>query len=158
VSDLTIRPTVKFIMVRTVIAALIFLAIEIAYFTQWRDVEWLKYLPMVAPLVFISPALRALQRQFTSVSVSGDRLRLETGGFSKSSRTIQLSKVQDVRVDQTMTQRMFGVGNISIETAGEASRLTLVDVDNAQAVADQLLDRAHQGGTNLGSAIQGSGQ
>jgi membrane protein YdbS with pleckstrin-like domain len=145
VSDLTIRPTVKFIMVRTVVAALIFLALEIAWFAKWRDVKELRYLPLVAPLIFLWPGLRALRRPFTTITVTGDRLRLETGALAKSTRTIQLSKVQDVRVDQTMWQRTFGVGNISIETAGEASRLTLVDIDAPQAVADQLLDRTHTG-------------
>jgi membrane protein YdbS with pleckstrin-like domain len=145
VTDLTIRPTAKFILVRTVFATLIFLAVEIAWYTQWRENATLHFLPLIAPLIFISPALRALQRQFTRVSVVGDRLRYESGAFSKSTRTIQLSKVQDVRVDQNVTQRMFSVGNISIETAGETSRLTVPDVDNPQAVADQLLDRAHQG-------------
>ena len=144
-SDLTIRPTTKFIMARTVVAALIFLAVEIVWFTQWKDVEALHLLPLITPLVFLWPALHALRRQFMTVTVLGDRLRLETGAFTKSTRTIQLSKVQDVRVDQTLWQRTFGVGNISIETAGEASRVTLEDIDSPQAVADQLLDRAHSG-------------
>ncbi len=160
-TDLTIRPTAKFIMVRTVVAALIFLAIEILWFTQLQEKEQLNFLPrslvpLLAPLIFISPLWRAIRRQFTSVSITGDRLRLQTGGFAKSTRTIQLSKLQDVRVDQTFTQRAFGVGNISIETAGEASRLTLEDIDSPQAVADQLLDRAHQGALNQGSLNQGS--
>jgi uncharacterized membrane protein YdbT with pleckstrin-like domain len=151
VADFTIRPTSKFIMMRTMLAALIFLAVEIAWFTQWRDVEALHFLPMIAPLIFVWPGLKALRRQFTTVTVTGDRMRVETGAVSKSSRIIQLSKVQDVRVDQSMTQRMFGVGNISIETAGEASRLTLEDIDDPQTVAEQLLDRAHQGSTSQGS-------
>lgn len=138
-------------MMRTMLAALIFLAVEIAWFTQWRDVEALHFLPMIAPLIFVWPGLKALRRQFTTVTVTGDRMRVETGAVSKSSRIIQLSKVQDVRVDQSMTQRMFGVGNISIETAGEASRLTLEDIDDPQTVAEQLLDRAHQGSTSQGS-------
>jgi uncharacterized membrane protein YdbT with pleckstrin-like domain len=137
-------------MMRTVLAALIFLAVEIAWFTQWRDVEALHFLPMIAPLIFAWPGLKALRRQFTTVTVTGDRMRVETGAVSKSSRLIQLSKVQDVRVDQGMTQRMFGVGNISIETAGESSRLTLEDIDDPQAVANRLLDCAHQGSTSQG--------
>ena len=75
----------------------------------------------------------------------GDRLRYETGMTSKSTRTIQLSKVQDVRVDQSMAQRMFNIGNISIETAGEASRLTIENVDDPQALADEILNRAQHG-------------
>jgi len=61
---------------------------------------------------------------------------------AKTTRTIQLSKVQDVRVDQRPGQRMFGVGDISIETAGEASRLTIPDVDHPQTFADEILNRS----------------
>ena len=150
-SDLTIRPTAKFIILRTVLAALAFLAIEIVWYTQWKEKDALKYLPLIAPLVFLSPAIQALRRQYTSFIVSGDRLRMETGAFAKTSRTIQLSKVQDVSVHQTVMQRIFSVGHIWIETAGQASRVTLDDIDHPQAVADQLLDRAHLGATSQGS-------
>src|SRR4051794_13811486 len=110
VLDLTIRPTAKFIILRTVIATLIFLALEIVWYTQWKEKEALHFLPMIAPLILLWPALRAIRRQFTKLTISGDRLRLESGAFSKCSRTILLSKVQDVHVDQSMMQRIFGVG------------------------------------------------
>jgi uncharacterized membrane protein YdbT with pleckstrin-like domain len=142
VSDLTIRPTGKFIMIRTVVAGVIFLGIVIAWFSQWQDSERLHFLPFIAPLVFLWPVLQAMRRQFTKTVIAGDRLRYESGAFAKSTRTIQLSKLQDVRVDQTMTQRIFRVGNLSIETAGEASRLTIFDVDGPQALADEILNRA----------------
>jgi membrane protein YdbS with pleckstrin-like domain len=143
VSDFTIRPTAKFIMLRAVITLVIFLAIEIAYFVYWQDRPELKYLPMFAPIIFLPVLLRLFRRQFSVVMISGDRLRFETGLLSKTTRTIQLSKIQDVRVDQRPMQRIFGVGSISIETAGEASRLTVPDVDRPQTVADQILNRAH---------------
>jgi uncharacterized membrane protein YdbT with pleckstrin-like domain len=143
VTDLTIRPTAKFIMLRAIFAVLVFLAVEIAWYTQWRENEKLRFVPIVAPLVLISPALRALRRQFTKTTIVGDRLRYETGAFAKSTRTLQLSKLQDVRVDQNVIQRIFGVGNLSLETSGEASRLTIEDVDNPQALADEILNRSH---------------
>ena len=43
--DLTIRPTAKFVMMRTILAVLVFLALEIAWYTQWRDNENLKFVP-----------------------------------------------------------------------------------------------------------------
>jgi len=134
-------------MVRLVIAGIIFLAIEILYFVYERDNPNLHWVPLVAPIVFLQPALRALRRQMTTTTVAGDRLRFEVGLLSKSTRTIQLSKIQDVRVDQNLHQRMLKVGNLSIETAGEASRLTLPDVDNPQAIADELMNRAQRGTT-----------
>ena len=141
--DLTIRPTAKFIMLRTTLAVLVFLAVEIAWYTQWRGNEKLQLVPFVALVVLIWPLPGALRRQFTKTTISGDRLRYETGAFSKSTRTIQLSKLQDLRVDQTITQRMFGVGNLSIETAGAASWEAIEDVDNPQSLADEILNRAH---------------
>jgi putative membrane protein len=144
VTDLTIRPTAKFIMVRLIITGLIFLALEILYFTTWHDVSWLSWLPWVAPVLFVPVLLRALHRQLTTMTIVGDRLRYESGLLSKSTRTIQLPKVQDVRVDQRLAQRLFGVGNLSIETAGEASRLTITDVDNPQVLADTILDHSQR--------------
>jgi uncharacterized membrane protein YdbT with pleckstrin-like domain len=145
VSDFTIRPTAKFIIMRTVLAALVFLGLEIAYFTQWREIPELHFLPFIVPLILIWPAAGALRRQFTKTTISGDRLRYEAGAFAKSTRTIQLSKLQDVRVDQRVMQRVFGIGNLSLETAGEASRLTIQDVDNPQTLADEILNRSQHG-------------
>ncbi|HTP32535.1 MAG TPA: PH domain-containing protein [Candidatus Acidoferrales bacterium] len=144
-NDFSIRPTAKFIMVRLIATGVVFVAIEIVWAVYWRDIQELRVLPWIAPLVFVPVLLRALRRQFTTVTIAGDRLRYESGFFSKSTRTIQLPKVQDVRVDQRLGQRMFGVGNLSIETAGEASRLTIADVDNPQALADTILDHTEKG-------------
>ncbi len=144
-ADFTIRPTTKFVMLRFIVSVLVFLAVEIVWYTQWRDVSELHYLPAVAFLIFVWPGASALRRQFAKTTISGDRLRYETGAFAKSTRTIQLSKLQDVRVDQTVTQRMFGVGNLSLETSGETSRLTIEDVDSPQAVADEILNRSQHG-------------
>jgi membrane protein YdbS with pleckstrin-like domain len=145
VDDLTIRPTAKFVMMRAVFCVLVFLAVEITWYTQWRDEERLKFVPIVAPLLLIWPLPGALRRQFAKTTISGDRLRYETGAISKSTRTIQLSKLQDVRVDQSLMQRMFGVGNLSLETSGEASRLTIENVDNPQSLADEILNRSQHG-------------
>jgi uncharacterized membrane protein YdbT with pleckstrin-like domain len=142
VSDLTIQPTAKFLKAGTIVAALVFIGLEVVYLTQWRDPsrDWLMILP---PLILLWPLSGWIKRSMKKATMTDDRLRYETGFASKSTRTIQLSKVQDVRVDQGLSQRMFGVGNISIETAGEASRLTLVNIDNPQALADEILNRAH---------------
>ena len=58
-------------------------------------------------------------------------------------RNISLPKVQDVRVEQSAGQRIFGIGNVSIETAGEASRLTMRNIDRPQTVADEVLAASH---------------
>jgi uncharacterized membrane protein YdbT with pleckstrin-like domain len=143
VPDLTVRPTAKFLKAGAILAAVIFIALEAGYYLYLSaSTPLLMLIPLA---VFIWPASRAFRRRFTQAAIGGDRLRYETGLASKSTRTIQLSKVQDVRVDQRLMQRIFGVGDISIETAGEASRLTIHNVDDPQALADEILNRSQRG-------------
>jgi len=144
VPDLIIRPTAKFLKAGAIFASIVFLALEIGCLISWNHAvgPWLMAVP---PLILIWPAMRAMRRRLTSTSITGDRLRYETGLAAKSTRTIQLSKVQDVRVDQRLSQRLFNVGDLSIETAGEASRLTIHNVDNPQELADEIMNRAQRG-------------
>jgi len=65
------------------------------------------YLP---PFLLLWPLMRWMRRLITKATLTGDRLRYETGALTRSERTIQLSKVQDVRVEQRIAQRIFGVG------------------------------------------------
>ena len=74
------------------------------------------------------------------MTMVGDKLRYETGMLSKATRTIQLSKVQDVTVRQSLGQRIAGVGDLSIETAGESSRLTFPNIDGPQVIADRIIE------------------
>jgi membrane protein YdbS with pleckstrin-like domain len=145
VPDLIIRPTGKFLKAGAILTVLVFLAVEIAYLRYWRGNETLTFLPLVVPLIFLWPGSRWLRRRSTKVIVSGDRLRYETGLAAKSTRTIQLSKLQDVRVDQGLRQRVFDIGDISLETSGETSRLTIRNIDRPQAVADELMNRSQHG-------------
>jgi membrane protein YdbS with pleckstrin-like domain len=100
---------------------------------------WAAILPV---FLLAWPAIRWMRRQFTKAIITGDHLRYEVGIASRSTRNIQMSKIQDVRVDQTAVQRLLDIGNLSIETAGETSRLTLLNVDKPQALADEIMARA----------------
>ena len=137
--DITILPTAKFIRPGAMLAAIVVVGLEILDRTQWSDgPEWVMALP---PLLMLWPLARLFQRRFTKATITGDRLRYEAGVASRSTRNIQLSKIQDVRVDQGVGQRLFGVGNLAIETAGESSRLTLFNVDKPQELADEIMNR-----------------
>ncbi len=145
VQELTIRPTAKFLKLGATLAILVFLGLEALCVLYWNDAAG-SPLIMIAPvLILLWPVSRAIRRRFTRAVITGDRLRYESGFMSKSTRTIQLSKVQDVRVDQSLPQRMFGIGDLSIETAGETSRLAIQNVDAPQALADEIMSRAQRG-------------
>ena len=99
--------------------------------------------PLLAPAaLLLLTAIRHLRRRTTSLDVQGERLRYEAGLFSKTSRIMELSKVQDVRFDQTFGQRIIGTGDLSVETAGETSRIVMPSIDRPRAVAEHILELA----------------
>ena len=144
-AEITIRPTLKFIKAGAIALLALVLGADIAYFAWMRNAGDLGWLPLLAPVVLIWPGVRWLRNRATKAIIAEDRLRYETGWTSKVTRNIQLSKVQDVRVDQSVVQRMFGVGHISIETAGETSRLIIFNIDHPQTVADEIMTAAQKG-------------
>lgn len=154
-SDRIIRPSMKqvkvwYLLVMLVIIAAIFVAAK--YLQPSDDRPWLPWLlPGAAAFLLLVPIRRHIRRQSMKVTITGDKLRYESGLLSKTTRNIQLSKVQDVRVDQSLGQRMMGVGDISIETSGEASRLEVDNIDEPQAVADEIIAASQEhGSTQVG--------
>ncbi len=81
-----------------------------------------------------------LGKAYTTLTVENGRLRYESGMTSKSTRTMDLSKLQDIRVDQTPLQRMLSIGDISIESAGNTSQIVMLGIDNPQEAADRILE------------------
>lgn len=144
-ADFVIRPTMKFIKLGyTAVFVVIGLALALASNAP-PSMNISPWYAAFAAVLLLWPAARQLRRRMTKITITGDKLRYESGFLSKSTRTIQLSKVQDVRVDQSLPQRMFGVGELSIETAGEASRLTVHNLDDPQAIADHIVEVSHAG-------------
>ncbi len=152
-ADIVIRPSMKFIKAGYVCALLVVCAAVIVHYKYLVDQypqQKYPWLPIVSLLVLLWPIKRHLQRQTVKLTIAGDKLRYETGLASKSMRIIQLSKVQDVRVIQSFGQRIFGVGNISIETAGENSRLVVANLDGPRELAEQITDASgHSASTGL---------
>jgi len=145
-ADRIIRPSTKQIKVLYVLALIVILAAVVAYAKYADPDKYPRWLPAIALIVLLVPIRRQIRRQMVKVTISGDKLRYDLGLLSKTTRNIQLSKVQDVRVDQSLGQRMLGVGNVSIETSGEASRLTLHNIDSPHEVADEIIAASQEHG------------
>ena len=103
---------------------------------------WWLTLPAPGALILL---VRHIQRRLIKLTILSDRLRYEAGLLSKTTRTMELTKVQDVRVDQTFAQRMMNIGDLSLETAGETSRIVMRSIDRPHEAADRILElsRAH---------------
>lgn len=145
-ADVLIRPTLKFIKIGY-LAVLLLIGIA-AWFGLIFEETHMPWIPAVAALLMFWPISKQIRRQSTKLIISGDKLRYEAGFLSKTTRTISLAKVQDVSVHQTVWQRMTGTGSLSIETAGESSRLTVHNIDGPQHVADELHTASEEAARN----------
>ena len=89
-------------------------------------------------------AARHAEKLASSLTVTDGRIRYESGMVSRTTRTLELAKIQDVRIDQTPLQRVLNLGDLSLETAGESGRLTMPSIDRPQEIADELLNLARR--------------
>jgi len=138
--DLVIHPTRRWISMGY---TAVFLVCVAAVFTHTNHLSargWPAWWLLFPAALFLWPFCRGLKRRFTKITITGDRLRHETGILSRTTRNIQLSNVQDVRVDQSLCQRLFSIGNLSIETAGETSQLTIAEIDHPHDVAEEIMN------------------
>jgi uncharacterized membrane protein YdbT with pleckstrin-like domain len=138
-----VRQSAKMILVGYVLFGVVELAILAVWLGTDHHPNIPFWVPMLLPeilLVFL--AIRHVGRLSTKLSITGDRLHYEQGLFGKTTRTIELSKVQDVRIDQSLGQRILKVGNLSVETAGGSSRIEIPSIDNPHEAASHILDLA----------------
>jgi uncharacterized membrane protein YdbT with pleckstrin-like domain len=71
--------------------------------------------------------------------LSGRILSYHRGFVATSTERIDVSKVQNVKVERTLVDRLWGVGTLVIETASESGRLVMPYVDSPTKVADQII-------------------
>jgi uncharacterized membrane protein YdbT with pleckstrin-like domain len=139
-TDIVVHPTLKFVHAAYVGALALIVGGVVLQREVFETAPW--WTPLILGVLLLWVATRHVKRLSMKLTVTADKVRFETGILSKSTRTIQLGKVQDVRVDQSLRQRVTGVGTLSIETAGEASRLIIHDIDQPQVLADEIMRRA----------------
>jgi len=140
---MVIRQSSKLIMAGYILFVLCEIGILVVWFATTRHPDIPFWVPMVLPAVLLLFLfVRHVKRLATRMKVEGERLQYEEGIFSKSTRTIELAKVQDVRVDQTLMQRMINVGNLSVETAGSSSHIVIPSIDRPHEASRHMLDLA----------------
>jgi membrane protein YdbS with pleckstrin-like domain len=137
-----LRPSTKFIRLGYVLCLVLAAAIAVYLKTTGPTDQRLWWLLLIPAVLMLFVIRRHIQRRLTKLEVLADRVRYESGLFSKTTRTEQIVKLQDIRVDQTLGQRMVGIGDLSFETAGGSSRIVIRSIDNPQRAADHILELA----------------
>jgi uncharacterized membrane protein YdbT with pleckstrin-like domain len=140
-SSFEVRPSAKFFVFGLVLEAVLFAGA--IYLWQISGDDY-KYLLAVPILLGTYTSLRWAIKNSTRITVADGRLRYQSGIASKTTRTLELSRIQDVTVHQSLGDRMLGLGSITIVTASETGSLSMEQIDSPQRIAEQILDLARQ--------------
>lgn len=140
----SIRPTAKFVLFAYALVGLLTAAASfIAYRGQARTAYFYAIFGAgLAGLIWV--AARHVRLQMTRLTLENASLKFEDGFVSKSTRMLNLAKVQDVRVNQGLTDRLLGIGTVTLETAGETGRLVMPNVDAPHEIAHRILTLAER--------------
>ena len=154
ISGVIVRPSTKTVWAAYVFAIIVIAAAFWAYFQYAPDKpRWLLAIPFIA---LLPPVRMHLKRRIVTMRLLDDHLILETGFLSRTRRTVDTAKIQDVTVRQTFGQRLLGVGDLMMESAGESGMMSMPNIDRPRQIADAIInsskrapDTRSRGGINL---------
>jgi uncharacterized membrane protein YdbT with pleckstrin-like domain len=134
------------------LVVLIILAGFWAYF-QYEQPNWPAWVPAILLILLLPPIRMHMKRRMITLRLHDEHLTLETGFLSRTRRTVDMAKIQDVTVRQSLGQRLLGVGDLMLESAGEGGRMAIANLDSPRALADEIIEsskRSHGGGKGSG--------
>jgi membrane protein YdbS with pleckstrin-like domain len=145
--ELTIRPS-QVINYGAYLSAAVQMAVCAALFAVLRA-RWpaLSLVILAIPLAAILglATLTWLKTASTSYHFAKGRLTWRTGLLSRSAESLELYRVADVTMRQTLFQRLFGVGRIVLNTADANHReVVLEGVPGPDRFRDWLTDAVQQ--------------
>jgi uncharacterized membrane protein YdbT with pleckstrin-like domain len=132
----------KTVWLAYLLAALLLIAGFWLYYEYGQDQPaWLMAIP---PIAFLPPLKMQLQRRLVKIRLVDDHLIIESGFLSRTQRTVDTAKIQDITVNQTFGQRILGVGNLRLESAGESGSMAIANLDRPYQIADAIIKSARR--------------
>lgn len=136
--DRTIHPSMKTVWMAYLLAVAVILICLWAYSAYAQDqAPWLMAIPLVALIV---PINMHLKRRMFSMRLHDNHITLESGFLSRTRRTVDMAKIQDVTVRQSLGQRLLGVGDLMLESAGESGAMGIQNMDSPRKLADSIIE------------------
>ncbi len=133
-------PTLLFVKagyVGAAIGALFFVAVASAFAYMIIPI-WLAIILGFG--LFLIPAFYHLKQKLVRYTLTPSTLEIDEGLISRTTRRVPLRRIQDVTVAATATQRLLGIGSVSIDNASEdLGKITLQNINNPREFADRML-------------------
>lgn len=102
--------------------------------SQWVNFWWW------AGIITIPYALwKYLEVKYTKFTLTSQRLRVERGVLSKSVDEVELYRIKDTQLNQTLADRVLNIGTVEVLSSDETnSKLLLPKIPNPREVREQL--------------------
>ena len=135
----TARPTMLFIKIGYVAAALGAVLLTILLAILLPSISWYIWLPFALGLLLF-PAYYHIKRNTVLYTMTDSKIEIDQGLIARTTRNIPLRNIQDVTVSTTIPQRLLGFGNLVIENANDTGGVTVLkNIDDPRKHADMLL-------------------
>ena len=92
------------------------------------------FIIIIPVAVFAFFTYRAIEYTLTT-----KHLIVSSGIFNRSHKTIPVQRIQDVVFRESLLERMFGLGHVTVKSAGEFSSIKLRELSDSHERAEQIL-------------------
>jgi uncharacterized membrane protein YdbT with pleckstrin-like domain len=142
----TLRPTMIFVLVRYIFAAVVVVAAAALMGVLSNKnpqavngtVAFLVILG-IGVVAFAFPVYRHILRLREVYTLTDHKLEMRYGLIAKIVRNIPLRNIQDVTVTASVWQRFLNLGDIEIDSASESGKIVLDDIHHPERYADKIL-------------------
>ena len=131
------------------------------YFSARGGEFWMLVAVTILTIVLTIPSI-ILRYLYFTFYVTHDEVVIDSGVFSKRSRNIPIERIQNVEMRQNFLQRIFGIAQVQLETAGGDNTegvFEFISIQDAEAlrllIREQQADHEHTPQTvNTGDATE----
>jgi uncharacterized membrane protein YdbT with pleckstrin-like domain len=133
----TVRPTLVFIKLGYVLAVIG--AVGLVFLLALVKVPAYVSIALALALLLI-PAYFHIRRNMIRYTLTDSKIEIDTGLIARNTRSIPLSKIQDVTVLASIPQRILGFGDLIVDNASELGGTTVLhNISKPRHYADLLL-------------------
>lgn len=108
-------------------------------FREFGSYLLLIMIPLSIFVIFLI-IIRLIQRSFAVYTLTSTQLIVQKGVLNKQKKTIPIHKIQDVSYRQPILDRIFGLGDVVVESAGEKGEVYLEDLHHCVELSENILE------------------
>jgi membrane protein YdbS with pleckstrin-like domain len=96
---------------------------------------------IAAAVFFIRPIIRHMRLKRTVYTLTGAKLEIRTGIFSKDTKNIPLRHIDNVEVSETLKERLIGIGDVLIDSAALDTKMVMNNIKDPRKYADMIMEQ-----------------